>query len=73
MSDGIFNGPGKYDAECTRVRDATNADGVILIVIGGTLGQGFSVQAPLEVIARLPETLRDVANQIERQLRKATS
>jgi hypothetical protein len=58
-------GPGKYDDVATLVRERTNAAGVILIVIGGYLGQGFAIQATPEVTLNLPEMLRDMANQIE--------
>jgi hypothetical protein len=58
-------GPGKYDDLCTKVRDETHAQGVILIVIQGDKGTGFSCQLPLDVAMRVPEILRDVAGQIE--------
>jgi UDP-N-acetylglucosamine:LPS N-acetylglucosamine transferase len=48
------------------VREETEAKGVILIVFGGSLGSGFSVQAPPDVTAALPAILRRVADQIER-------
>jgi hypothetical protein len=47
-------GPGKYDDQATAVQKATNAAGVIVIVIGGDKGAGFSCQATLEVTLRLP-------------------
>jgi hypothetical protein len=58
-------GPGKYDKETTVVMKATNAQGVILIVIGGDRGAGFSVQATLEATLALPVILRDIADQLE--------
>jgi hypothetical protein len=58
-------GPGKYDAECTAAQKATNAAGVILIVVGGDKGPGFSCQATLEVTRILPDMLRQIANQLE--------
>jgi hypothetical protein len=62
-------GPGKYDALATIVRESTSAGGVILIVIDGAHGAGFSVQATPEVTAKLPALLRMVADSIERDLR----
>lgn len=59
-------GPGKYDLQCSEVRIATEAAGVILLIIGGNKGTGFSVQANLEVTLKLPEILRIMANEIER-------
>lgn len=59
-------GPGKYDDECTKVREATKSRGVLLAVFDGSKGHGFSVQADLETTLRLPEILRFIADQIER-------
>jgi hypothetical protein len=58
-------GPGKYDADCTEIRERTKAEGVLLAVFGGEKGSGFSVQAPFELTVGLPEILRDLARQIE--------
>lgn len=61
-------GPGKYDDACTAVRVALKARGVALIVFGGYSGSGFSVQGPLELQRTLPDRLRLMADQIERDL-----
>jgi hypothetical protein len=61
-------GPGKYDDLCTAAREATTADGIILIVLGGTKGSGFSVQGTLRVQVTLPKILRQIADQIETDL-----
>jgi hypothetical protein len=58
-------GLGKYDASCTKVREETGAEGVFLAVFDGEKGTGFSVQAPLELVEKLPEILRKTARQIE--------
>lgn len=60
-------GPGKYDAACTLVRDLTEAEGIILVVLRGTLGDGFSCQFvnPVDSLL-LPRILREIAEQIER-------
>jgi len=63
-------GPGKYDEQCTKVRTETLAEGVLLVVYRGTKGSGFSVQAPIPVIAALPKILRDTARQIEESFAK---
>jgi hypothetical protein len=60
--------PGKYDAQATVVRRATNARAVVVIVLGGDKGPGFSVQADSDVVYRLPEMLRRVATKIEENL-----
>jgi UDP-N-acetylglucosamine:LPS N-acetylglucosamine transferase len=64
----MAQGPGKYDVFATMTRNATSAEGVIVIVLGGSKGSGFSVQASPEVTQRLPEMLRMVADEIERDL-----
>lgn len=66
----MFNGPGKYDKECTAVREMTGG-GVVLMVLDGKQGEGFSVQATLEQIVHLPHLLRTVADGIEAQQRAA--
>jgi hypothetical protein len=59
-------GPGKYDDETAAVMEAVNASGVILIVLGGDRGDGFEVHATPEVVLKLPEMLRDIADQVEK-------
>ena len=60
-------GPGKYDKEATIVRESTNAESVLVIVLGGDRGSGFSVQSRSPVAARrLAMILHEVAAQIER-------
>jgi methylmalonyl-CoA mutase cobalamin-binding subunit len=62
-------GPGKYDDECTEVREKLEAQGIILCVIGGKKGNGFSVQGSLQVITTLPDTLEHMANEMRRSMR----
>lgn len=57
-------GPGRYDDEVTALRERYHAHGVVLIIIGGDKGEGFSMQADLETTLRLPEMLEYVAAQI---------
>jgi hypothetical protein len=56
-------GPGKYDEICTLVREQVGGS-VVLIVIGGTLGDGMSCQADFETTMGLPDRLERVARQI---------
>jgi len=62
-------GPGKYDRECDEARDKTSADAVLMVVVGGDRGSGFSATFAglrgVEVMAHLPGILRDTARQIE--------
>jgi hypothetical protein len=58
-------GPGKYDDVATEARTKTQAEGVLLLVVNGTKGSGFSAQLSLELTLTLPTILRDIAAQIE--------
>jgi hypothetical protein len=60
-----MNGPGKYDALCTYISQQTEIDknggAVILVVIGGNRGNGFSVQSSLSLSRDLPLILEEMA------------
>lgn len=62
-------GPGKYDDQCTRIREELEAEGAILVVFNGKDGNGMSMQASPELIFQLPATLRGVADDIEKSFR----
>ncbi len=60
-------GPGKYDDLCTYVREQANAEAVILIVLGGNKGSGFSCQAivpPDFVIEVVENTLKQMKQDV---------
>jgi hypothetical protein len=59
-------GPGKYDAICTHAREAADAEGVVLIILNGKRGSGFSVQASPVVTALLADLLRNTADLVEK-------
>jgi len=59
-------GPGKYDDACTIVREMTGADCVLVAVIGGSRGHGFSVQTT----ELSPGMIADLLENIARQLRE---
>jgi hypothetical protein len=65
----MADGPGKYDAMATNVRLVTGARGVVVIVLDGIHGTGFSAHLPSndprELRAML-RGLRDVLEQMER-------
>jgi hypothetical protein len=66
-------GPGKYDDVCDKVRTLVGVDefsggGVVVIVIGGSRGAGFAVQADLETSMQLPDMLESVAKQMRKDL-----
>lgn len=60
--------PGKYDAICTVARETAHAEGVIVVIIKGDHGSGFSVQGTLELNYQLPDILEFMAKQIREQL-----
>lgn len=60
-----LNGGGKYDEQCERTLFELNAAGVLLIVLGGNKGTGFSMSAiEVSIVEDVPEILEDVARQI---------
>lgn len=60
-------GPGKYDDLCTAARASTEAAAVILIVLAGNKGHGFSCQTVAgDITDKLPAMLRNVADIIEK-------
>jgi hypothetical protein len=55
-------GPGKYDELCTAAREEAKAVAVVLIVINGEHGNGFSCQThDLTLLAKIPDVLESVA------------
>lgn len=63
-------GPGKYDELCTEAREKAKARGAILIILGGDKGEGFSCQIPPLNVLNVPGMLRDMADEIEGDLKK---
>lgn len=63
-------GPGKYDTICSKVRKETGGS-VLLIVIDGIYGPGFSAQATPDVIANICGVLRRTADDIEGSFSRA--
>jgi hypothetical protein len=69
----LLNGPGKYDAVTTLVREMTGAKSALVIITGGEHGNGFSVQGTGAFIVNLPTILRGVADQVEAEMQRAAS
>jgi hypothetical protein len=65
----MTHGPGKYDQFATYVRVHTEAAAVVVIVIDGNKGEGFSVQADETVVLKLPAMLRALADEMDRDLK----
>jgi len=64
--------PGKYDDLCTEARLKAKAQGVVLIILGGDKGFGFSVQLPEEALLELPAILELMAAEIRRDMQSRT-
>jgi hypothetical protein len=63
-------GAGKYDDALTEARKMCGASAALLIVLDGEKGAGFSCQSTPTHLLKLPTLLRQVAGQIEADLRK---
>lgn len=53
-------GPGKYDRVCTELREAMGADAVVVIILNGKRGTGFSMQASPQAARAMPDLLEVV-------------
>lgn len=70
----MTDGSGKYDYLATYVRTQAQAVGVVVIIGGGKYGDGFSVEVTSQAQADgLVAVLRDVANQIEADIKRRVS
>jgi hypothetical protein len=59
-------GPGQYDDEATLVRERTQAQAVVLLIAGGTRGNGTSIQSMgVAFLRQLPSILRRLADELE--------
>jgi len=61
-------GGGLYGDVASVVLMETQADGVIMIILNGRRGSGFSVAIAEELILDVPEALRRLADDIDRDL-----
>lgn len=65
------NEPGKYDDLCTLVRVASEADAVVVIIVNGIMGNGFSIQLTSEeLVQNIPAMLEKMAKDIRADLQK---
>lgn len=62
------HGPGKYDKALSSALLYAGAEQGALMVFDGVGGMGFSVQADLPTLQRLPEALRQMADRIEHDM-----
>jgi hypothetical protein len=64
-------GPGKYDLVTEHVRKVTGAQGgVIVLVLGGDRGSGFSANVRADALPLIPGFLREMASQIEQDTKQ---
>jgi hypothetical protein len=66
----MSTGAGKYDDVATLARETAKAEGVMLIILNGEKGSGFSAQLNEEMLAHVPDMLRQVASDIEKDLER---
>ncbi len=59
-------GSGKYDLICSELRRRTKAKGAMVIILDGNKGSGFSCQLPADSITKIPDALRQMATEIEK-------
>lgn len=64
------SGHGKYDREATLVRERTDAEVVVVIVLNGRAGSGFSVQHVSDATVDLPGLLDYLARNIRESTRQ---
>lgn len=62
-------GAGKYDDLCTYVREQSESQGAIVIVLKGKYGHGFSIQASPALLIEMTDILETMARQIRNDLR----
>jgi hypothetical protein len=63
----MTEGAGKYNQACNTARLSTGARCIVLIIFDGNRGDGFEVQTTdVDSAYQLPETLRLIADQIDR-------
>jgi hypothetical protein len=61
---------GKYRSACKELRNAVQAEAVIIIVVGGMLGDDVAYAGSPEIPTVIPEMLRALANDIEKSIHR---
>lgn len=56
---------GKYASLCDEIRHSADADGAVVMIYNGDLGNGFSANGTPEFCAALPFVLRFMADKLE--------
>lgn len=75
----MAHGPGEYDNLCEEMLQRTDADCVVILVLGGQKGSGWSFNAKWEALEKatkhMPQFLEKIAESIkvdENELRRAS-
>lgn len=68
-----MEGGGKYGMECDVLRETFSAQAVLLVVVGGIKGSGFSLCGTERGLTAIATTLRASIELIEADLRKMTT
>ena len=61
----MARGPGKYSDIAMFVRRMTLARGAIVLIFEGDHGTGYSSQLPPTLVGKIPQYLRDLADEIQ--------
>jgi len=62
-------GKGKYDDEALAAFNKTGAEGVLLMVFNGDRGSSFSYVGHLDIALKIPAALKQIAKEMEEDLR----
>lgn len=54
----------KYGNLCAEIREKYQADGVVLLILGGNEGSGFVIQADDNAQAQIPDFLEQAADKL---------
>ena len=61
-------GPGIYDDVATRLREELQAEGVVVLIINGNKGNGFSAQVTGEHLLSVSGILRGAADEFDQAI-----
>lgn len=62
---------GKYETICSAALMAAQAKGCFMLIIDGSLGSGYSVEGTANVLQSLPDMLRKIAANMDKDLQTA--
>lgn len=71
LDDLAARGGGKYDAEVRELMERLQAQGVVLLILAGNKGSGFSVAATPPAVAVLADVMESAAADMRKHLKPA--